>query len=576
MYLASASQGCRRARVTTTTGSRSRDIDRSNVRERRVSRMTSRSSAEDLGVRPKVGASGRQTPTEVLCRATVTLGGDDRSGGAPTSEASLLAQGPHESGERASLDSSRLSDVSIAGGRVTPPAKSQEDSAGRNATTQGLESLVFPAGADAPLASADIPIPPKATAQQPRVVGKRVDALVVAFAVEPPPPFRDELIERQSIADEAGIAQLTVAGLFFAMKRSRRRDAVSFENADVRGVFDERAAGNWKLELTVRATYLATHRLEESIALVKRIASGFGIVTAIRLRRFDLAVDSIGFPLAHDDIRRFVTQRAKVSAFAPEAKDLDIPDRAGFKPAVIAHHGSRLQVTGFSIAQGNPLMARIYDKTEELAVQGNEEKRSIESTIWRANGWDGIAGVTRIEFQHRGVYLDEIDLRNVDDLADKLDAVWQSDVHWLRLVVPTAATRLRRCELDPRWQAVSNVIFRHTAAPIPRRRVRGGATPEHVIGATRSRLAASGQLKAIKLGTTEDGELLDEHSFAYRMSDDEARAWLREYSLSLFGRAGRDAWRALANGSEPQKAVERFIVKNNSTVARFSSSDDTQ
>jgi hypothetical protein len=357
----------------------------------------------------------------------------------------------------------------------------------------------------------------------------------------------------------------------FAIKRSRRRDAIAFENADVRGAFDDRAPAGWKLELTFRATYLATHSLEKSIDLATSIASGFGNVAASRLRRFDLAVDVVGFPLSHNDNRSFVTRRANVSSFAAEAKDFD--DEGS---TVVMHRNAAMKVTGFSIAKGNPLMARIYDKTEELTVMGSEEKQQIESVIWRSNGWNGVDQVTRVEFQHRGEYLDEIRLRDIDKLTCALDAVWQRDVQWLRLVDLTTATRRQRCKLDPRWQAVSNVVFRHAASPIPRHRIRGGATPEHVLGATRSRLAASGQLRPIQLGTAKDGRALDEYAFAYQMSDGEARAWLRSQIDSTCASAARDIEQSLRTSADPRETVACFIAKHNSTVARFSSSDDSK
>ena len=419
------------------------------------------------------------------------------------------------------------------------------------------------------------PDAPKTTSNSTILVGLRVDALVIAFAIENEPSFHDELIERQSFADESGTAQLVVASLSFAMTRSRRRDEVCFENADLHGKFDERAAGGWQLELVLRATYLATHDLGNAIALVRRVAAGFGTIKGTRLRRFDLAADFTGFPLAHNDIERIVTQRARIATFLPESKDVAEAHSGFDKPNVVEHLRSDHVVTGYSIAQGNPLMARIYDKTEELSLSGREEKRAIENAIWSKNGWNGVDRVTRVEFQHRGNYLDEIDLRDVDRLIDSLDAVWQRDVRWLRLVVPDSASRRTRCKLDTRWQAVTRTVFRHVTEPVERhRRSRGGATPEHVLGATRSRLAAAGQLVPIELGYSEDGELLNERTFANRMTTDEAHAWLEQHVGTTFKRAAIDAVKTLRNGIDPRDAVARFITKHNSTVARFSSVDD--
>ena len=50
--------------------------------------------------------------------------------------------------------------------------------------------------------------------------------------------------------------------------------------------------------------------------------------------------------------------------------------------------------------------------------------------IWREAGWDDSTGVTRVEFQHRGTFLDEVGLRDASTLASKLDEVWQLEQHY--------------------------------------------------------------------------------------------------------------------------------------------------
>lgn len=268
-----------------------------------------------------------------------------------------------------------------------------------------------------------------------RPVGKRVDALVIAFKVGVRRSVTDEIDERQSLADLSGSAELRIAELRFALKCRRARSVVAFENADVRCVYLPLASGAFVVEVVVRATFLATHPLSVSVALCKRIARGLGTIQEWRLRRFDIAADYAGFALSPDDVDRVLTTRARIQSFRADCKDVDEVEGELALP-IREHRDSVLRVTGIMVAAGNPLMARVYAKDVELRHAGREEKREVEHKIWRSNGWDGAEPVTRVEFQCRGEFLDEIRLRNPGALESKLDAVFQRCVRWLRLIQP--------------------------------------------------------------------------------------------------------------------------------------------
>jgi hypothetical protein len=187
------------------------------------------------------------------------------------------------------------------------------------------------------------------------VVSQRVDALVLAFKVDVLPAVQDELRERQSVADLAGIAELRVGGHTFAIKRNCRMDFVAFENADLRATFDERAAGGWRLELVLRATFLATHALAAAIALCRAVCAAFGATQGVRLRRFDLAADYVNFSLAQEDIDRVVTRRARTESFVVDAtKDLDGANGDPYaRPSrAVEHFNATMKVTGITVAPG--------------------------------------------------------------------------------------------------------------------------------------------------------------------------------------------------------------------------------
>jgi hypothetical protein len=421
------------------------------------------------------------------------------------------------------------------------------------------------------------PIPPEradSASNGPRLLACRVDALVLAFKLELTSAVRDELNERQAVADEAGRAALHLGSSTFELKRSRARDLVSFRNADLRGTYDPMATGVWVLEVVAHAAYLMAHPLADAIGLLERSASEFGRVTETRLRRFDLCADYVGFAFHDDDARlRVLTTRAKSGLFVSDPKDVD--EAAGLlcRSDVREHRGAMRNVTGLVVAAGNPLMARIYDKTAELSLSGREHKRELEHAIWRPRGWDGHAPVARVEFQHRGRVLDEMRLRDVHALPSKLDAVWQFDTGWLRLIEPGTATRRTRCDLDPRWRAVTGTVFEHASEPIPRLRLRGdGAQPSHVRGAALSMLGARGRISLASVN--DDGEELSEATLVDALTPAEQEACVVRYYESL----GFESGRIIANDElgrhGARGALVRVIAQNDATRARFSSAGD--
>jgi hypothetical protein len=330
-----------------------------------------------------------------------------------------------------------------------------------------------------------------------RLLARRVDAFVIAYRVELFPAFADELCERQSLADLGGGAELILSGgIALALGPSRRQDFFAFQNADVRGAVDLRAPGGWTLEVVLRATFLATHNLAEALAVAERVARGFGAPHERRMRRFDLAADFTGWPLRRDDAERFSTRAGK-SSFFVDRKDLDEAEALLVKPRIREFARNGVGVTGLAFASGNDLSARLYAKSFELGLPGREVKRAIEHDLWRAGGWRG-EDVTRLEFQHRGTFLDEIKLRDPADLSQRLDAIWAYDTtRFLRMRMPRTASRLERCEEDPRWLA-ARCAFRHDVSPITRTRaLRGGARAAQVVGATLSHSAAAGKLERV-------------------------------------------------------------------------------
>ena len=448
-----------------------------------------------------------------------------------------------------------------AGGRVSPPAKS-------------LGTASRAEGAKYPLDSVREPrLDGGAFGGTLRCVGKRVDALVVAFRLEISPAVEDEISERQALADETGAAELRLGEFTFELKRTRTQSVVRLENADIRGRFDPRASGGFVLELTMRAVFLATHSLAETLTMCTRLASEFGEIAESRLRRFDLAADFAGFRLEPNDIERVQTTRASTTTFRVDSKDVDEASIEHGVPLREQRDAARV-VTGLTVAAGNPLMARIYAKDKELNLPGREEKRAIEHTIWHQNGWNGIDPVARVEFQCRGEFLSEIGLRNPEHLEQNVDGVFQLAVRWLRFIEPGTKAKRTRCELDFRWAVVVATVFVHESSPIVRdRSYRGGARPSHVAGAVRSVLAAIGNLPPPEM-ISSDGEVFaSERDFAAGLRPDRAEEWVAQTNENMFRQAAKICSEDLLMRHGPAGSVLTLAARIGASRARFSSAD---
>lgn len=495
-------------------------------------------------------------------------------GGLPTSEASVRARRVRNSGDERRK-------ASPQGDRVSPPAKnhcaqelrpSEPVNGGRAESLSGASSRKKPArrtttnarrvGAAKRGSSGSTNRGAPKTTSPPQVIAKRVDALTIAYRLEALPAIRDRLVSCREIAESCGASELLLRGTKFALKRTRKTNWFPFGNDDLYGVFDGQAPHGWQLEIVLYARYLATHELQQSIALADRIANSFGRVLESRVRRFDLAADLLGFPIEADIGTRLLTTRAgKKTHFAGAEGE-----------AYVTFSTAAGTVTGISIgSKKSGISATIYDKTHHVNAPAYEREKALEYAIWNEAGWDGLQPVTRVEFCHQGSYLDEVQQRDPSTLENNLDGIWQRDVRWMRVVDLSTATRDIRCKLDPRWTAVTETVFKHPAEPIARSRGhRGGAKPAHVLGAIVSRMAATGALQV----HLDQLAALPARAFE-TMSDEEAITWIDQVLEQLFRAVGADVFRDLQSRDRtPQETAKWLLEKLRGQAARFSSSDD--
>ncbi|HKO49461.1 MAG TPA: hypothetical protein VJV79_17150 [Polyangiaceae bacterium] len=412
----------------------------------------------------------------------------------------------------------------------------------------------------------------------------RVDWLQVAYGVALSAACAQALVAAQLLADVAGRAEFREIGIPFELRRNATPSRIGFSNADVGGMFDSGAPDGWSLVLEVRAIYLATHAIEAAIALCRRIARGFGDVRKERLRRFDLSGDYTGFPIDPLDVNRLHTRARKRTTFLSQSKDLDDVKNA----EVRMYTNSARQVTGITVAPGQDLMCRIYNKSAELALPGREQKRLVEEERWTRNGWAD-ESVTRVEVQHRGEHLVDLGLRNsvdeakfrvLDLLIERIDAIWQRDVReWLRIIDPESSTRPERCRIDPRWLPVQQTVFHQQSTPIVLHRLRGGPSDAQALGVVLSHAAAHGHLLPVlnsaHIPRREDGT---DDGLANAMWEldvaEEVRCLLTTRAVAGVQAATDEYARNLVRLHGPLRAREMVQAKVNGVRARFFSVDD--
>lgn len=389
-----------------------------------------------------------------------------------------------------------------------------------------------------------------------RVVAHRVDALTLAYRVTLEESLVETFRRRALVAREHGRAALEWSrpgfrALVGELRYSRAakvydltRDpyyrlhidlcgpgAVEYVS-DVTGeVVDE---PGWNVELVWYAETLAAWGLARVLEESKTLATSLGRVHEERLRRIDLCADVAGWEIRPDDVDRVVKRPRCGKSIASDGAEIDDLGRArSVRPGELAgpttheqgNPGKR-RVCGISVGRGGALMMRIYDKVLELGY-ARESKREAEYDRWAAGGWDGIAPVTRVEFQLRGAVLPELGIRDpravretvVDGngkatgqrvvmhegrpatLVDALPSLWATMLDWARIVVPGdgPTTRLKD---DPRWALLRDVDFgAPRALPVRRWRARSAASEAQALGVALSQAGRAGELVGVKWST---------------------------------------------------------------------------
>lgn len=138
-----------------------------------------------------------------------------------------------------------------------------------------------------------------------------------------------------------------------------------------------------------------------------------GVIEKTRLSRLDICLDTDEIEFREEDKELFTTRaRSKANHFVDDSYT----------------YGKNF--SGFTIGRGNPMLARIYNKTQEIKTKGKEWFKAI----WKENGWHEKKEVWRIEFQLRRAALKELKILQVEDISEKEESLWHYlTTNWLKM-----------------------------------------------------------------------------------------------------------------------------------------------
>jgi hypothetical protein len=211
------------------------------------------------------------------------------------------------------------------------------------------------------------------------------------------------------------------------------------------------------------AAYLWATEIGDAITQVYAFLTGMlGSDPFLQVSEVHLCVDVAGWELAVGDAVAFVT-RGHRRGLRLEDED-ESPGELQ-----INLNGRRCGTLDFS--KGAAHSCCIYDKTKEITVS----RKDWMQEVWKQNGWDGEARVTRVEFRHKRECLREMGVEEAYAFLDQIPSLWAySTKQWLRHTIPTTDRNKSRWPTSPLWEAVQQATFFGDGVPAVRERKTAG------------------------------------------------------------------------------------------------------
>ena len=177
------------------------------------------------------------------------------------------------------------------------------------------------------------------------------------------------------------------------------------------------------------------------------------LIVESKVSRVDLCLDSDEIEFGAGDLDRMVTLAR---------------DKAAHGEFDEFTHGKR--VSGFTIGKGQPLLARIYNKSVEVVAHS----KLWFYQVWLEAGWKGEGEVWRVEFQLRRPLLIELQVSAVEELWEKEEGIWDYLTNkWLTHRNPEGAN-VSRWMVSQKWEAVQLAGRDHIGSPAIREKVKRG------------------------------------------------------------------------------------------------------
>jgi hypothetical protein len=207
------------------------------------------------------------------------------------------------------------------------------------------------------------------------------------------------------------------------------------------------------------AAYLWATEIGDALTQVYAFLTGMlGSEPFLQVSEAHLCVDVAGWELAVGDAAAFVTRGHR--------RGLRLEDEDETPPGLqINLNGRRCGTLDFS--KGAAHSCCIYDKTKEITVS----RKDWMQAVWRRNGWDGEARVTRVEFRYKRECLREMGVEEAYAFLDQLPSLWAySTKQWLRHTIPSADRNKARWPTSPLWEHVQQATFFGDGVPAVRER----------------------------------------------------------------------------------------------------------
>lgn len=184
----------------------------------------------------------------------------------------------------------------------------------------------------------------------------------------------------------------------------------------------------------------------------------FAILTT-KISRIDICVDSDKLHFRESDLPKMLTKA-----------------RGKTKHYINDQYYNGREFSGFTIGRGDPMLARIYNKSLEI----KKSKKDWFHDLWKENSWDKESDVWRVEFQLRRKCLKEFSINSCEDFILKENNIWTYlTTQWLTMKVTNSDDRNKsRWSVSPRWKIIQRANLTQSFSPAVRKKVKVGNTEQ--------------------------------------------------------------------------------------------------